>query len=150
MSLIKRREAAIEMVETRIDELDRVHRDSKQPGKHCMRGKVRTESIPGQQAATKWEGITTTLKVQIAFANKFYYFTAASLKPLRGVDRFVLPLRMAKSAQDQTLAINKARVGNEDHIRQLLHRLDDFDFCPSSPEVGHKVVPLFNGKLEIR
>ena len=30
------------------------------------------------------------------------------------------------------------------------HRLDHFDFCPSSPEVGHKVVPLFNGKLEIR
>src|SRR5438067_10607213 len=57
---------------------------------------------------------------------------------------------MAKSAQDQTLTINKARVGDEDHIRQLFHRLDNFDFCPSSPEVGHKVVPLFNSKLEIR
>ena len=57
---------------------------------------------------------------------------------------------MAKSAQDQTLTINKARVGDVDHIRQLFHRLDNFDFCPSVPEVGHKVVPLFNGKLEIR
>src|SRR6266581_3350471 len=86
MSIIKRREADVEMVETRINELDRMHRDFKQPGKRSMRGKVRTESIPGQQAAAKWEGITTTLKVEIACANQFYYFTAASLEPLRGVE----------------------------------------------------------------
>src|SRR6266699_5688499 len=53
MSSIKRRETDVEMVETRINELDRMYRDSKQPREHCMRGKVRTESITSQQAATK-------------------------------------------------------------------------------------------------
>src|SRR6266536_263818 len=86
MSIIKWREADVEMVETRIDELNRMHWDSKQPREHNMRGKVRTESITSQQAAAKWEDITTTLKGDIAFANQFCYFTAASLEPLRGVD----------------------------------------------------------------
>src|SRR5712692_5705527 len=138
------------MVETRIDELDRMHRDSKQPREHSVRGKVRTESISSQQAATKWEGITTTLKVDIACASQFCDFTPTSLEPARSVDRFGLPLRMAKSAQHQALTINEARVRNEDHIGQLFHRLDHFDFCPGSTQVGHQIVPLFNGKLEIR
>src|SRR5437588_5657710 len=86
MSIIKRRETDVEMVETRINELDRMHRDTKQPRKDGMRGKVRTESITSQQAAAKWEGITTTLKGDIVFANQFRYFTATSLEPLRGVD----------------------------------------------------------------
>src|ERR1700694_3893483 len=131
------------MVETRINELDRIHADTKQPRKDSMRGKVRTESITSQQAATKWEGMTTTLKADIAFANQFCYFTATSLEPLEGVDGLGLPLSIAKSAQDETLTINKARVGDVDHIRQLFHRLHYFDFCPSSPEVGPKVRPLF-------
>src|SRR5205814_2282242 len=33
MSIIKRREADVEMVETRINELDRMHADTKQPSK---------------------------------------------------------------------------------------------------------------------
>src|SRR6266566_7458608 len=86
MSIIKRRETDVKMVETRINELDRMHGDTKQPRKHGMRGTVRTESITSQQAAAKWEGITTTLKAGIAFANQFCYLTATSLEPLRGVD----------------------------------------------------------------
>src|SRR6266516_694912 len=65
MSIIQRRETDVKMVETRIDELDRMHRDSKQPGEYGMRGTVRTEPITSQQAAAIWEGITTTLKVDI-------------------------------------------------------------------------------------
>src|SRR5689334_14438323 len=115
------------MIETRINKPDRMHGDAKQPREYRVSGEIRTETISGQQAAAIWESIATAFKVHFIFANQFRHFAALSLEPARGIDRFGLPLRMAESAQQQALAVNEARVGDKDHIRQSLHRLDKFD-----------------------
>src|SRR5947209_13862828 len=66
-----------------------------------------------------------------------------------GVLGFGLPLWIAKTAQYQTATIDEACIGDEDHVRKGLHRLNSLDACTCLFEVGEEVVPLLVCKFGV-
>src|SRR5260370_11628262 len=115
---VKRAEAEIQVIETRVDKLDRKHFDSKCLTESTMSCLVGAEPVPCEKAIAHRKYIPTSFKVGVGLKRKLNDFEPFGLEPCSVMYRFRLTLWIAEPANDEAMTVYHTCVRSKNDVWQ--------------------------------
>src|SRR5438132_10860814 len=126
-SVGQRTKTGIEMIKTRIDQLDRNDKASKQVGDGTVGLDIATKFVTAKESIATEESVPLSLEIQ--FLRQPENFISARFHPAREMRRFAGPFLVPKIARDKLPANGEPGVGRKNHVGQFGPWRDQVDFC---------------------
>ena len=121
----QRTKAGVEMVKTRVDQLDRDDEAAKHVRDRAMRLNVAAELVTAKKSVAAEERVTFPFEIQIFRQPK--NFITVLFHPTHEIRRFTGPFLMAKITRNKFLADGEPGVGSEHHVGQFRLRRHQLD-----------------------